>query len=382
MKILAIETSCDETAISILEASGDLSAPHFSTLSEVVVSQLDIHAAWGGVVPTIAKREHQKALTPVLKTALENAGLLKTKTPGVVPSLEAILTREPELCAELGPFLASIEIPDIDAIAVTRGPGLEPALWVGINCAKALAKVWGKPLVAVNHMEGHIYAGLAENKPVTFPALALLVSGGHTELVFIKDWREYTMLGSTRDDAVGEAFDKVARIIGLPYPGGPAISKLAEQESAFELPLPLPRPMIGSNDYDFSFSGLKTSVLYLSKKLEEQNNFTDAAKITIAREFQNAAVEVLLSKSRKALEAQVIKTFIIGGGVSANKQLRAEAAEMISNEFPDTVLSIPSAKLSTDNGTMIAVAGYITYLKNGASDPATVLAEGNLSVCK
>lgn len=377
MKILSIETSCDETGISILEVEGDLNSLRFSVLSEPVVSQLALHAEWGGVVPNLAKREHQRALTPVLKTALEKAGLLRDRAPQEIPSLTNILDREPDLLTELVPFLSSIETPDIDAIAVTHGPGLEPALWVGINCAKALAEVWKKPLVPVNHMEGHIYAGLAENTEMNFPALALLVSGGHTELVLVKTWRNYEILGSTRDDAVGEAFDKVARILGLPYPGGPAISKLAEQETNFTLSAPLPRPMINSGDYSFSFSGLKTSVLYLVKNLGE---LTDAAKIAIAREFQTAAIDVLLAKSKKALEEHGAHTFIIGGGVSANKELRRRATDMISTHFSDVILSIPPARLSTDNGTMIGVAGAIQYIKNGTTLAEAIRAEGNLSL--
>ncbi len=389
MKILAIETSCDETGISILEAEGGLGAPHFSMLSEEVVSQLELHTHWGGVVPNLAKREHQRALVPVLKAALEKALLLKPRFQqcSTLLDLGAILTREPDLVTALTAFLEQYETPEIDAIAVTHGPGLEPALWVGINCAKALAAVWQKPLIPVNHMEGHIYAGLAENAPIAFPALALLVSGGHTELVLVKNWREYEILGSTRDDAVGEAFDKVARILGLPYPGGPAISKLAKLPTDFMLPAPLPRPMIGSGDYSFSFSGLKTAVLYLVQKLEHTSNtlsptssISDVVKIAIAKEFQTAAIDVLLAKSKEALEEHEAKTFIIGGGVSANKELRRRAADMIAQDFSDITLSIPPAHLSTDNGTMIGVAGYIRLEKDGAADPDTVKAEGNLSL--
>lgn len=373
MKILAIETSCDETAISILEAEGGLSAPHFSLLSEVVASQLALHTHWGGVVPNLAKREHQRILVPVLTEALQKAGMLKERAPELIPPLGSILEKEPDLLLALEPFLASHEIPDIDAIAVTSEPGLEPALWVGINCAKALAYIWKKPLIPVNHMEGHIYAGMADNAPFTFPALALLVSGGHTELVRINNWREYEILGATKDDAVGEAFDKVARILGLPYPGGPAISKLAELPTDFVLPQPLPRPMISSGDYSFSFSGLKTAVLYMVKNLGE---LTEAQKIAIAKEFQTAAIDVLLAKSAQALEEHGASMFVIGGGVSANKELRRRAAEMIQ-KFPDTALSIPSARLSTDNGTMIGVAGYIQYEKDGTTDASEIRANGN-----
>ncbi|MFH1956552.1 MAG: tRNA (adenosine(37)-N6)-threonylcarbamoyltransferase complex transferase subunit TsaD, partial [Patescibacteria group bacterium] len=246
MKILAIETSCDETAISVVECWGNPfsarggSAFGGKILSNVVASQIKIHAKWGGVVPNLAKREHIKNLPVVLKKAL---GKIKMK--------------------------------NIDLIAVTVGPGLEPALWVGINFAEDLAKKCNKKIIGINHMEGHLVSPLLnlklKIKNLKFPAVALLVSGGHTELVLIKDWLKYKIIGQTRDDAAGEAFDKVAKMLKLPYPGGPQVSKLAEsfkfQVSSFKTKLP--RPMIKSNDYDFSFSGLKTAVLYLLKDLEK-----------------------------------------------------------------------------------------------------------------
>ena len=380
MKILAIETSCDETAISIIEANGGLGAPTFIVLAEVTVTQLDLHKAFGGVVPMLAKREHQKALIPVLLQAISESGVHSEHKQIDIELLKGILTKEPELLESFTHQKNSFPFPEIDAVAFTYGPGLEPALWVGINFAKAIAALWNKPLVPVNHMEGHLFAHLAAGETMQFPALGLLVSGGHTELVLAKNWCEYEILGSTRDDAVGEAFDKVARILGLPYPGGPAISKEAEKWTASEhsaLAISLPRPMINSNDLDFSFAGLKTAVLYLVQKLPA---LTPLHIVAIAKEFQDAAIEVLLSKSRRAIEEYSPKKFIIGGGVSANKLLRSEAAKMITNDFPDTHLAIPTPKLSTDNATMIAVAGYIRHEKFGPTPADQIQATGNLSL--
>src|SRR3989344_2625793 len=253
MRILAIETSCDETAIAILECTGDEKSAQFNVIGNALLSQVEIHKEYGGVFPALAKREHAKNLVPILEAALEEAELLREDTQALPTELHDTITklleREPGLDAALPAFLAESEVPAIDAIAVTAGPGLEPALWVGINFAKALALAWGKPLVAVNHMEGHILAALAQReasndkhqtpnksqierfeiKGTELPVLALLISVGHTELVLKKEWLQYELIGQTRDDAVGEAFDKVARLMGLPYPGGPEISKLAEQ---------------------------------------------------------------------------------------------------------------------------------------------------------
>jgi N6-L-threonylcarbamoyladenine synthase len=374
--ILAIETSCDETAISLVEGSGEFAAPSFRTLAHLVSSQVKLHAAWGGVVPMLAKREHARNIVPLLEQALKEGKLLK-KTQRVVSAEERaqiseILTREPELLLQLLLFLASHDRPQIDAIAVTKGPGLEPALWVGINLARALSAFWHIPLVAVDHMEGHILSPLAEKSEIRFPALALLISGGHTELVLMKDWLQYEVLGRTRDDAVGEAFDKVARVLGLPYPGGPEIGRLAANAGPGELPAPLPRPMIHSGDLDFSFSGLKTAVLYLVQKNPEID------KALVAREFQNAVIEVLLAKTKRALEQNNIATLIIGGGVVANQELKNRFSEMIAQDFPHTTLLTPTHALSTDNATMIGIAGYFHALKQ---DFVTEIeAEGNLQL--
>ncbi|HYC83135.1 MAG TPA: hypothetical protein VEB60_01135, partial [Candidatus Paceibacterota bacterium] len=223
MRILAIETSCDETGISIIDCKGGLEAPAFSVLAHAISSQIELHAQWGGVVPNLAKREHERNLIPVLKQALEEAGLEK---PGAIAlneeEIKDCLVREQELASFFLAYIPTIEPPIIDAIAVTAGPGLEPALWTGINFARALSLAWRKPLIPVNHMEGHIVSPLLEPEAsVAFPALALLVSGGHTELVLMREWLDYEVIGQTKDDAVGEAFDKVARMLDLPYPGGP-----------------------------------------------------------------------------------------------------------------------------------------------------------------
>lgn len=394
MRILAIETSCDETAISIVEADGDLPAPcssrqaglcntHFKVLGNQLLSQIDMHREYGGVYPNLAKREHSRNLVPLLQAALEEAGIAINQPNKPLPStkheeLKALLQREPELYEQLIDFLPAIETPKIDAIAVTYGPGLEPALWVGINFAKALALVWNIPVTPVNHMEGHIFAALlkeANEKSYdisfnSFPSLALLISGAHTELVLMKEWGVYELLGSTRDDAVGEAFDKVARMLGLPYPGGPEISKLAEtarhslilqnyrEESSS---LPLPRPMINSDDLDFSFSGLKTAVLYRTKEMHE---LTPALIQALALEFENAVTDVLAHKTSKALEQTSAQTLIIGGGVSANTHIR-ERLQAVADERGIPFLT-PLQGLSTDNALMIAIAGWFTYLRKGA----------------
>ncbi|MBI4065812.1 tRNA (adenosine(37)-N6)-threonylcarbamoyltransferase complex transferase subunit TsaD [Candidatus Kaiserbacteria bacterium] len=382
MMILAIETSCDETAIAILECTGlpaqagDEQRAEFKILGNALLSQVEKHREFGGVVPMLAKREHQKNLPHILDNALAEA---------------------------------NVSLQDIDAIAVTAGPGLEPALWVGINFAKALALAWNKPLVAINHMEGHILSALALvnetpyesiNTPpistrfnlvisdVRMPVLALLISGGHTELVLMKKWLEYELIGQTRDDAVGEAFDKVARMLGLPYPGGPEISRLSEEmrELGGETPkFALPRPMIDSGTCDFSFAGLKTAVLYLLKKQHIlMNGRPDADKNVlnqhIAHEFENAVTDVLWKKTVLALEQTDAKTLVVGGGVSANAHIRRVFKEKMASEFPETSLQIPASSLTTDNAIMIALAGYYRAQRKEFSTEIT--AQGNLSLAQ
>lgn len=349
MKILSIETSCDETAVAILDIDGPLENPDIKILGNTLLSQIALHEQYGGVYPTLAKREHIKNLPILLEQTVKEAHL-------------------------------ETRFPSIDLIAVTSGPGLEPALWVGITFAEELGRKWQKPVIPINHMEGHIWSVLFEEGKLELPAIALLVSGGHTELVYIKDFGEYEILGQTRDDAVGEAFDKVARMLGLPYPGGPQISKLAERSRVSTRQvdtLRLPRPMIHSGDLDFSYSGLKTAVLY---KLKES---LDIDKEDMARAFEDAAIEVLVEKTRKAItERPEIKTLIVGGGVSANIHLKRELEKMVS-QFPEVTLRLPSRLLSTDNALMIGLAAYIKVKKNPeilnppAGGQTPIKAEGN-----
>jgi len=373
MIILGIETSCDETAISIVEAKGDLDDLEFKLHGSAVHSQVDIHKEYGGVFPTLAKREHLKNLPLVLESALKKASLAMDK---------------------------------IDLIAVTVGPGLEPALWTGINFAEDLGKKWGVPIVGTNHMEGHIASVLlgetdASSKSeirnlkqdlefrasnLIFPAIALLISGGHTELVYLKNWKEKEKIGETKDDAVGEAFDKVARMLGLPYPGGPEISRLAEEarEKNISLDTKFPRPMINSRDLNFSFSGLKTAVLYYVKKLrnsslnelyEREESISQFQKLQISREFEDAVVETLVSKTKAAIDRYDPKTLIIGGGVIANKALRENFLKL-KEKYRELEILIPQKSLTTDNAVMIAVAGYIAH-KSGRNNK--LKADGNLT---
>ncbi|MBI2100723.1 MAG: tRNA (adenosine(37)-N6)-threonylcarbamoyltransferase complex transferase subunit TsaD [Candidatus Vogelbacteria bacterium] len=378
MTILGIETSCDETAISVVAGRGKLRGLQFRVLAHVVSSQTKVHAPYGGVVPMLAKREHGKNLIPVLKEALEGSRLiknstLKTKNPKVEPWENKILGREPELLKQFLEFIPTVNAPKIDAIAVTVGPGLEPALWTGISFARALALVWQKPLILINHMEGHIYSVLAQSekrktKKIKFPALALLISGGHTELVLMRDWFKYRIIGQTRDDAAGEAFDKVARLLGLPYPGGPAISKLAQGAKGLSLGQqtpPLPRPMINSPNFDFSFSGLKTAVKYLleDKRSDLKRTRGPTLRRMVAADFQQAIIDVLLAKTARAIEKYKPRTLIIAGGVSANKPLRQQFTKYLTRHTPTVELLLPTPKLSLDNATMIAMAGYLRLLQ-------------------
>jgi N6-L-threonylcarbamoyladenine synthase len=400
MKLLAIETSCDETAVSVLACEGNAHAPQCTVLGTGLYSQASKHAQYGGVYPNLARREHQLNLIPMLRIACEESGMKSEESAhkdltSCFLLLASILTREPELLAQLKTYLEKYpNNPGVDAIAVTQGPGLEPALWVGLNFAKALSVLWDIPLIPINHMEGHIVSILtdgestknqAPNTKVDFPAVALLVSGGHTELQLVHDWGQYELLGQTRDDAVGEAFDKVARLLGLPYPGGPEISRLAHeartelQVTNHKSPISFPRPMINSDDYDFSYAGLKTAVLY---KIKDLGELTDNLKKEIAREFEDAAIEVLVSKTKKALANTSAKTLIVGGGVIANTYLRHELTHMLT-EFPDVRLLLPTRELSTDNAVMIGIAGYISYIKNPAqyavfSPDQTLRAHGTL----
>ncbi|MFA6430263.1 MAG: tRNA (adenosine(37)-N6)-threonylcarbamoyltransferase complex transferase subunit TsaD [Candidatus Paceibacterota bacterium] len=393
MKILGIETSCDETGICIIETTGK-EASDFSIkiLGNQLYSQVALHAQYGGVFPMMAKREHAKNLVPLFEKCLEESNLKKDSnqnnfTEEKIEKIKNILVYEQGLFEDFINLAKKIEKPEIDAIAVTNGPGLEPALWVGVCFAKALGEAWNIPIIPTNHMEGHIVVGalvpqtepkVYKLKPVEYPAISLLVSGGHTQLVLSKENQKYEIIGNTKDDAIGEAFDKVARILGLPYPGGPQISKLAEKDRV-EFPdkktsYPLPRPMIHSKDLNFSFSGIKTAVLYTVQKIE---NLTDAIKQEIAREFEDAVIEVIIKKTQKAVETYGAKTIIIGGGVSANKKIRNDFA-ILANTLGIEIM-IPEFSASTDNAFMIALAGFLN-INSGKQPETEFIAKGNLSL--
>ncbi len=362
VRILSIETSCDETAVSLLEFKTE---KNFKILGNALYSQIEKHKEFGGVFPMLAKREHGKNLVPLLIKVLQDSQLYNEKNSEIdEDEINKQLDREPELLEQFIKEIPKIDRPKIDAIAVTEGPGLEPALWVGINFAKALSVTWNIPIIPINHMEGHIISALIKSNTdgsfnlneIEFPALSLLISGGHTQLVLVKNIGDYQIVGDTRDDAIGEAFDKVARILGLPYPGGPEISRLAQSARDKNLDTSkykLPRPMINSNDFDFSFSGIKTAVLYMTKKI---GNLTDEIKESIAKEFEDAVTEVLIKKITVAISKYNIKTLITGGGVIANRYIKEKINELVK------IKSIfPSHELSTDNSIMIGVAGFIRF---------------------
>ncbi len=387
MIILSIETSCDETAVSFVEAVGEFPNAKYEILGNALYSQIEIHREYGGVFPTLAKREHIATIVPMLEAATAEAGLKQDKpaplSAEVVSKLHEVLAREHGLADQLVSYHNSYGLPPVNAITVTSGPGLEPALWVGVNFAKALGMLWDVPVVPVDHMEGHILAAAFDGhhlKPVTFPALSLLVSGGHTELILMRAWGEYEKIGATRDDAVGEAFDKVARLIGLPYPGGPEVSRLARVAREAKLPpfADLPTPMLKSDDFDFSFSGLKTAVRYaIGNRV-----LSDTDKQALARDFEDVVVKVLVTKVKKAIETLSVDTLIVGGGVAANTRLRDSLLTLATPQsYPDLSVYLPSPDLSTDNSIMIALAGH-SRLNEGLSPESltTLRADGNKSL--
>ena len=344
MRILSIETSCDETAISLLEAKGGLKNPSFKILHHVVSSQVKLHAPFGGVVPMLAKREHAKNLPLLLKKIYP----IKCRSSAILPEVK-LFNR-------------------VDLISVTVGPGLEPALWEGINFAKALAKKLQKPLLGVNHLEGHIYSNWINQKSSPeFPAVCLIVSGGHTILALMKNAITWKILGETRDDAVGEAFDKVARMLNLSYPGGPEIEKQAKKGKSDSVIFP--SPMINSKDYDFSFSGLKTAVLYY---LRDHKNFKTE---NVCASFQKSAFSVLIKKTLRAAKEFKAKSVLLCGGVASSKALRS----LFKKETKKAKLSFfaPALKLNTDNASMIAAAAYFNFLQKKKK---TLRANGNLSI--
>ena len=327
MYILGIETSCDETAVAVLKAEKG----HVTVLSNSISSQVKLHAQFGGVVPNLAAREHAKNIQYVFESSLKEAG---------------------------------VNISDIGLISVTRGPGLGPALVIGIAFAKTLAMKHDLPIVGTNHMEGHIYSNWllpkgekAELKYNIFPALNLIVSGGHTELVLMANHGEYEIIGETMDDAVGEAFDKVARLLDLGYPGGPAISQLALMGDPRRYPLPL--PMAKSKNFDFSYSGLKTAVLYLIRDLGGKEKLNDQVKADIAASFQESAITVLIQKTKEAAQKYSVASILLSGGVSANSLLR-ERLSKAAQELGLTYSQPPMA-YTTDNAAMIAMAGYMNF---------------------
>jgi len=364
MKVLAIETSCDETGVAVLEKKEE----KIKILGDSLSSQIEIHKKYGGVFPNLAKREHQKNLVPVLKEALKKAGMKENISPIGRKGLRfkirdlrerKILEREQELYQQLKNFLPNCEIPDISVIAVTIGPGLEPCLWTGVNFAKALAFSWGKDIIPIDHMEAHILVNFVNGFKDAFPAVSLLVSGGHTQLILVKNIGDYQILGETKDDAAGECFDKTARLLGLPYPGGPAIAAQAKEATSQRLNINLPRPMINSNDYDFSFSGLKTAVLYKTKEIDPDAKRSKKFVQSMAFEIQRAIVEILVKKTIRAARDFRVKSIILGGGVSANKMLRQELKEKIKTSALNAKYFLPDVKMATDNAVMVGAAALL-----------------------
>jgi len=325
MYILAIESSCDETSCAIVKNGCE-------DIATVINTQIDIHTLYGGVVPEIASREHLKSITLVIDECLKKA---------------------------------KMTMDEIDAIAVTYGPGLIGSLLVGIEAAKTLSLMYDKPLVKVNHMAGHIYANNLTKK-MEYPLLSLVISGGHTEFIYMKDEYSFEKIGSTLDDAVGECYDKVARVIGVGYPGGPIIDKLSKKgKHEYNLPLPL-----NDDSYNFSFSGLKSAVINLAHNCEQRGE--ELNKENLARSFQDVVVETIKKKTLKAIKDYKVKRLVVAGGVSANSAIRETLEELCKENKID--FSVPELKYCTDNATMIGAAGYYAY-KNGQ------IADLNLNAC-
>jgi N6-L-threonylcarbamoyladenine synthase len=342
MIILGIEISCDDTGIALIEGN----QRGCRILSNVVSSQVKIHAPYGGIVPNLAARAHLENIKPCLEEALKEA-----------------------------------KKPKIDLMAVTIGPGLIPSLLVGINFAKALAYSWPKPITGINHIEGHIYANwlprdsspsVQNDRKIQFPILCLVVSGGHTQLILMKGHGDYKLLGETRDDAAGEAFDKVAKLLNLGYPGGPIISQKAQKGNPQSFDLP--RPMLNSDDFDFSFSGLKTAVLYLVKDKTLAPKYIN----DMAASFQQAVIDVLVNKTIKAAKKYEVKTVMLSGGVAANQELRQQMAEAIKKELPQAKFYIPDVNLCTDNAAMIAAAAFYQTQNKQPQDWQKIQADANL----
>jgi N6-L-threonylcarbamoyladenine synthase len=321
MIILGIETSCDETAAAVTKFNKD--SEKIELLSNVVASSLSLHAKTGGIIPEVAAREQVKFIIPVIEKAM------------------AVLQNPKE---------------EIDTIAVTVGPGLIGSLLVGVETARTFAYVWDKPLIPVNHLFGHIYANfLGENK-IEFPAIALVVSGGHTDLVLMKNHRDIAWLGGTRDDAAGEAFDKTGRLLNLPYPGGPLIEKLAA--NAKQDIYHFPRPLIDSDDYDFSFSGLKTAVL---REVQKHEHLSAETVSNICYSLQEAVFDLLIKKTFRAVKEFNAKAILLGGGVASNQTLREKFELYATSNLPPAKIFVPQKSLCTDNAAMIAAAAFFNH---------------------
>ncbi len=384
MIILGIETSCDETAAAVIEGRKAGTQNFVFIKSNIVSSQINIHRKYGGVVPEVAAREHVLQILPVINEALERAGIPSPLTPLPLRSLrergnkKRYIKIAPSLCDNRRGREVGGE--GLDAIAVTVGPGLITSLLVGVETAKTLSYVWQIPIVAINHIEGHIYANFIENQKIQFPAVILTVSGGHTMLVLMKGHGKYKTIGETRDDAAGEAFDKAAKLLGLGYPGGPSIAAEAEkyikQNSKISNKIKLPRPMINTKNFDFSFSGLKTALLYKLKKGKNWKN-----KIPeYAYEFQQAIIDVLIHKTIRAAQEYRAKTIMLTGGVAANQELRKQMTKKIKEQIPDLQFLIPNLKYTTDNAVMIAGAGYYRALRKGFIPWQKLRADCNLEL--
>lgn len=338
MIVLGLETTCDETAAAVVREGREI-------LSNVVSSQVELHRHFGGVVPELASRTHLTVIQPVIQQALDEAG---------------------------------VTLDDIDLIAVAKGPGLIGPLMIGINAAKTLSWATGIPFIGVNHIEAHLYAALmSQNHEIEFPAIGAVLSGGHTSLVLIEDVGQYVAIGQTIDDSIGEAFDKAAKILGLPYPGGPAIEQLAKEGDPGRFPFKPGR--VKSSPYDFSFSGLKTAVLYAAKG--PQSNYDSCLKIEpsekphVAASFQEAAFKDVVTKTVRAARDHHSRSVLFGGGVTCNQRLR----EMFVEMEPDLCYHWPAAGLSLDNAAMIAGLGYQQYLLDPTSDPLDLEASTSLT---
>ena len=330
MLVLGVESSCDETSVAIVRDGKEV-------LCNIINSQIDIHKLFGGVVPEVASRHHVYQVSMVFEQAFKEAGVKQE---------------------------------DIDLVAVTKGPGLIGSLLVGVNAAKTFALMYNKPIIGVHHLAGHIYANAIEHD-MKFPSVALLVSGGNTELIYMKEHFDFEVIGETLDDAVGEAYDKVARVVGLPYPGGPHVDRLAhEGKDNYHLP----RVYLDENSYNFSFSGLKSAVINLVHNANQRKE--EINKEDLCASFQDSVTEVLVRKTFKLAKEKQVNQIIVAGGVSANKGLK----ERFTKENPGFEICIPSIKYCTDNAAMIAVAGYYQYKKSGLVDDLRLNAKASLEL--